>query len=61
MKLTNVHCPLCGILNTGLDLRESRGWMECIHCGKDTKIDDDPRQEAEAIIVPALPVLMVSA
>ncbi len=33
MKYT-VKCPCCGAVNTGLDLLETNGTMECIYCGK---------------------------
>ena len=28
----NIRCPICGTVNKGLDLEETRGYMECIHC-----------------------------
>ena len=33
MKYT-VKCPCCGTVNTGLDLLETNGSMECITCGR---------------------------
>lgn len=35
MNLVDVECPLCRRLNIGIDLDETGGWMECIHCDVD--------------------------
>ena len=29
----DVRCPDCGVINYGLDLIETDGWMECEACG----------------------------
>ncbi len=38
MKSCDAYCPVCGKLNTGLDLEESGGWMECIRCKRDFQL-----------------------
>lgn len=33
MKQYDVKCPVCGKINHGLFLEETKGWMECEDCG----------------------------
>ena len=33
MKRKIIECPICGHLNKYVDLKDSKGWMECEHCG----------------------------
>lgn len=33
MKQYDVKCPICGKINHGLFLEETKGWMECEDCG----------------------------
>ena len=33
MKLQVIECPICGHLNKNVDLEDSKGLMECEHCG----------------------------
>lgn len=33
MKQYDVKCTVCGKINHGLFLEETKGWMECEHCG----------------------------
>ena len=28
----NVKCPLCGAVNTGVNMDETDGWLECSSC-----------------------------
>lgn len=32
-RLRVIECPICGHLNRNLDIADSKGWMECEHCG----------------------------
>lgn len=32
MKLYDVECPICGVLNQNLNLEETDGWFECEKC-----------------------------
>ena len=38
MKLVDEKCPICGTLNTSLDMEETDGWMECENCGNTVQI-----------------------
>lgn len=33
MNRYRMQCPVCHTWNRGLYLKETKGWMECIHCG----------------------------
>lgn len=35
MKLYDAECPVCGRINRGLYLEETKGWMECEACGNE--------------------------
>lgn len=37
MRTYDVRCPICGTMNTRLDLVETEGSMECIACGNVTQ------------------------
>lgn len=34
MKQYDVKCPVCGKINHGLFLEETKGWMECEHAAQ---------------------------
>ena len=40
MDWKNVYCPICGKLNEGVNLEETDGWVECVHCKTDFKLVD---------------------
>lgn len=42
MKQYDVKCPVCGKINQGLFLEETKGWMECEHCGADVEATIQP-------------------
>ena len=37
MRTYDVRCPICGTLNTRLNLEETEGSMECVSCGNVTQ------------------------
>ncbi len=49
MKLYDVKCPFCGMINQSLYLEETDGWMECERCGQLTQYLRRDRQN----VVPA--------
>ena len=50
MKLYDMECPVCGMLNRNLYLDETEGWMECEHCGSITKSTDFPENVEEVYV-----------
>lgn len=42
MKQYDIKCPVCGKINHGLFLEETKGWMECEHCGADVEATIQP-------------------
>lgn len=46
MKQYDVKCPVCGKINHGLFLEETKGWMECEHCGADVEATIQPEGNA---------------
>ena len=42
MKQYDVKCPVCGKINHGLFLEETKGWMECELCGTDVEATIQP-------------------
>jgi len=38
MKQYDAECPVCGRINRGLYLEETKGWMECEACGNEVKV-----------------------
>ncbi len=32
MKLYDISCPKCGMINRNVDLQETDGWLECEEC-----------------------------
>lgn len=41
----SVKCPKCGAEQTGLDLKESMGWVVCYECDTKFKADEVALQE----------------
>lgn len=46
MKQYDVKCPVCGKINHGLFLEETKGWMEFELCGADVEATIQPEGNA---------------
>lgn len=49
MKLYDVKCPFCGMINHSFYLEETDGWMECERCGQLTASCSEAFQEGSIV------------
>ena len=49
MKMYDVKCPVCGAVNKGLYLEETRGWMICEKCKNESMQYDIARQYSQKV------------
>ena len=50
MKSYDLRCPICGIVNRGLYLEETDGWMECEKCGNVTQ----SMEHRQTVLIPLI-------